>query len=195
MKLGKTVSIKQPSYIDENNELVRGTILTLNELNITYCDSPFSKKYYLHISELEAYGIYFLFEDEIYDALSPISKDMADMHFKARLGDDPQFFLQSLFPQTLDDDPNGPGTIFSNMLSVIGIKASENCSCKRHAIEMNIRGPEWCLNNLDTIISWLKEESAKRNLPFIETIAKMMVKKAISKSQRLLKKEQKLANA
>jgi hypothetical protein len=59
---------------------------------------------------------------------------------------------------------------------------------------MNIRGPEWCLNNLDTILAWLKEESAKRSLPFVETIAKLMVKKAISKSQRLLKKEQESNN-
>lgn len=195
MKLGKTVSIRHPSYINEHNELVRGEITTFDQLNITYCDSPFAKKYYLHISELGAYGVYFLFEDDIYNALSPISRDVADMHFKARLGDDPQSFLQSLFPKTLDDNPNGPGTILSNMLGVIGIKASENCSCKRHAIEMNIRGPEWCLSNLDTIISWLKEESSKRNLPFIETIARLMVKKAISKSQRLLQKELKAKNA
>jgi len=194
MKLGKTISIKQPSYIDENNELIRGATKTFDELNITYCDSPFSRKYYLHITELESYGIYFLFEDDIYDALSPISRDVAEMHFKARLGDDPQSVLQNLIPRTLDDDPNGPGTIFSNMLSIIGIKASENCSCKRHAVEMNIRGPEWCLNNLDTILSWLKEESAKRSLPFVETIAKLMIKKAISKSQRLLKKEQESNN-
>lgn len=195
MKLGRTVSIRHPSHIAENNELVRGAIATFDKLNITYCDSPFTRKYYLHIAELGAHGVYFLFEDDIYDAVSPISRETAEMHFKARLGDDPQSFLQGLFPKTLDDDPNGPGTIFSNMLGVIGIKASENCSCKRHAIEMNIRGPEWCLNNLDTIMSWLKEESAKRKLPFIESIAKLMVKKAISKSQRLLKKETQLTNA
>jgi hypothetical protein len=195
MKLGKTVSIKHPSYIADNNELVSGKTSTFDELNITYCDSPFTRKYYLHIAELDAYGLYFLFEDDVYDTLSPISRDTAIMHFKARLGDDPESFLQNLFPKTLEDNPNGPGTILSNMLGVIGIKSSENCSCKRHAIEMNMRGPEWCLNNLDTVISWLKEESSKRNWPFIDSIARLMVKKAISKSQRLLKKESQLANA
>jgi hypothetical protein len=194
MKLSKPVSLKLPTYIDENNQVVRPPALLLEALSITYCDNPTAEKYYLHITELEGYGLYFLFEDEIYRALSPITVDVAQMHFKARMGDDPQAFLQNLFPKSMDDDPNGPGTILSNMLSVIGIKASENCSCKRHAIEMNTRGPEWCLENLDTIMSWLKEESAKRNLPFIETIARLMVKKAINKSQRLLKKQQ-LINA
>ena len=54
---------------------------------------------------------------------------------------------------------------------------------------MNEKGPDWCEQNLDQILGWLKEESTKRGMPFIETIAKIMVMKAIKKSRRLLEKE------
>jgi hypothetical protein len=74
------------------------------------------------------------------------------------------------------------------MISSIGIKSTPNCSCRRHAIEMNEKGVDWCQNNISLIISWLKEESQKRNLPFIETIASMVVQRAINTSRRLLKK-------
>jgi hypothetical protein len=52
---------------------------------------------------------------------------------------------------------------------------------------MNERGVDWCETNLPVILSWLKEESEKRHLPFIETIASMIVKRAIKTSRRLLK--------
>ena len=74
------------------------------------------------------------------------------------------------------------------MLSYIGINSSPNCSCKQRAIEMNIKGNDWCENNISTILGWLKEESNKRNLPFIETIAKMIVLRSIRLSKKLQKK-------
>jgi hypothetical protein len=59
---------------------------------------------------------------------------------------------------------------------------------------MNEKGPDWCDQNMDTILSWLKEESGKRGLPYVEMVAKAMVQRAINKSRRLLQKEQE-ANA
>lgn len=190
MKLSKTVTLQPSSYIDENDKVVKPLRKTFDQLNITYCDSPFQRKYYIHIAELEENGILFLFEDDIYDAVQPINKNLADMHLESLMKDDPQSFLQGLYPRTLADDPNGPGSILSDMLKMIGIKSTENCSCRRHAVEMNLRGPDWCENNLETIISWLKIESANRKLPFIETAAKLLVKRAISRSRKLISKEE-----
>jgi hypothetical protein len=104
------------------------------------------------------------------------------------LGDDPQAVLQRLMPRTLDSDPDGPGTILSGMLSAMGINSTPNCSCRARAIRMNTEGPDWCENNLQTILDWLREEAKKRKLPFVESGAKLMVQKAISKSRRLLAK-------
>ena len=103
--------------------------------------------------------------------------------------DKPEKFLQQLVPRTLDSDPDGPGTILSNMLSAMGIKSKPNCSCKKRAIHMNKMGNEWCEQNIATILEWLKEEANKRHLPFVRTVAKMMVNKAIKKSKRLLAKK------
>lgn len=102
--------------------------------------------------------------------------------------EDMQAMLQNLVPRTLDSDPNGPGTILSGMLSSLGIKSTPNCSCRRRAIHMNKMGPDWCEENLGTILGWLREEATRRKLPFVEMVAKMILKKAISKSRRLLAK-------
>jgi len=54
---------------------------------------------------------------------------------------------------------------------------------------MNTNGPEWCEENMGTILNWLQEESTKRKLPFIRSVAKLMVQRAINRSRRLLAKE------
>ena len=49
---------------------------------------------------------------------------------------------------------------------------------------MDNNGIEWCENNIDTIIGWLKEEATKRKLPFIDMAGRMLVKKAISNAKK-----------
>ena len=90
-------------------------------------------------------------------------------------------------PQTLEDFPNGPGTILSKMLTKIGIHSTPNCSCRRRAMEMNTRGPDWCAENIDTIVGWLREESAKRKLPFVDFAGKLLIQRAIKVSRKNLK--------
>lgn len=92
--------------------------------------------------------------------------------------------------QTLEDFPNGPGTILSKMLSKIGINSTPNCSCRRRAMEMNNRGPEWCAENIDTIVGWLREESEKRKLPFVDFAGKLLIQRAIKVSKKNLKLEE-----
>lgn len=104
------------------------------------------------------------------------------------------FPSQPLVPQppapTLEDFPNGPGTILSKMLSKIGIHSTPNCSCRRRAMEMNNRGPDWCAENIDTIVGWLREESEKRKLPFMDFAGKLLIQRAIKVSRKNLKVEQ-----
>lgn len=89
-------------------------------------------------------------------------------------------------PQTLEDSPNGPGTLLSKMLSKIGINSTPNCSCRRRALEMNNRGPDWCEQNIDTIVGWLKEEATKRKLPFVDFAGKVLIQRAIKLSRKAL---------
>lgn len=62
----------------------------------------------------------------------------------------------------------------------------DNCSCKRHALEMNEKGNDWCEENIDIIVGWLKDEAKRRGLPFIDAAGKMLVNSAISQSRKLL---------
>jgi hypothetical protein len=92
-------------------------------------------------------------------------------------------------PQTLDDSPNGPGTMLSKMLSKIGINSTPNCSCRRRAIEMNNKGPDWCEQNTDMIVGWLREEAQKRKLPFVDFAGKLLIQRAIKMSRKALSQQ------
>ena len=76
------------------------------------------------------------------------------------------------------------GTELKKLLSKIGIKATPNCSCNKRAILMDTNGIEWCENNIDTIVEWLKEEATKRKLPFIDMAGRLLVKQAIKNAKK-----------
>ena len=78
----------------------------------------------------------------------------------------------------------GPGTELKRLLALVGITASEGCSCYRHAVEMNRQGVDWCAANVDTIVGWLREEAAKRRLPFVDGAGRLLVKRAIRAARR-----------
>ena len=92
------------------------------------------------------------------------------------------------------EDMSGPGGHLKKYLSRIGIKASPTCSCNARARYMDFMGTTWCENNIDTIVGWLKEESEKRGLPFIDWPARVLVKKAISSSKKVQAKQFKKQN-
>ena len=81
----------------------------------------------------------------------------------------------------------GPGTELKRLLRRIGIKASPSCACNAKARVMDQneeREPGWCAANIDTIVGWLREEAAKRGLPFIDAIGRLLVRKAVRNSSR-----------
>lgn len=78
----------------------------------------------------------------------------------------------------------GAGTELKKLLAKVGIVATPNCTCNKRAITMNVRGVEWCEENIDTIVGWLREEANKRKLPFIDMAGKAIVKMAIKRAKR-----------
>lgn len=180
------ITIQQPPFTDtKTNKVVNPPPITLQNLSIIFIDNEESRSLSAQIKYLPT--LLNLYENEYYSNLGDYKKSQLEQRVLEILGNDPQKVLQSLFPKTLEQDPNGPGTILSDMIKTIGITSSPTCSCRRHAIEMNTNGPEWCENNIDTIIGWLKEEAEKRKLPFMDSLAKLIVQRAINKSKRLLK--------
>jgi len=78
----------------------------------------------------------------------------------------------------------GPGGYLKAMLRSLGITASSACSCNARAAEMDRKGCDWCEENIDTIIGWLREEATKRRLPFLDAAGRLLVKRAIHKARR-----------
>ena len=161
----------------------------INELNIFYTDSPKNKRIHVMIEHFPV-GVQLWGPNE-YDSVGDWTQTQAEQRLKSLINNNIYKFLSSLFRPTGDDNPDGPGTILAGMFSGLGIKTSPTCSCKKHMKEMNLRGNDWCEQNMDTIIGWLKMESERRKLPFVDMVARAIVKSAIKKSRRLLIKKQK----
>jgi len=75
---------------------------------------------------------------------------------------------------------SGVGSILARWLKGIRIKPAEGCACLRRQRELDIRGPDWCAANLVVIVGWLREEAGRRGLPFIESAARLLVRRAIA---------------
>lgn len=184
MKLNEIVTIYPPPYTDQNNQLINPPPLVMDELDVTYHDNPAAKIVSATIKNIP--GSFMIVNGIDYEKLGDVSRSVLEKLLYESIKDDTAQKLRSKFPKTLEENPNGPGTILTNMISTMGIKSTPNCSCRRHAIEMNEKGPDWCEENISTILSWLKEESAKRHLPYIESVASLVVKRAIKTSRRLM---------
>lgn len=82
---------------------------------------------------------------------------------------------------------HGPGSHLKMILKKFGINHKEDCACKDHALKMDMmeqQDPGWCEKNIETIIGWMREEAGKRRLPFIEIIARGLVKLAIKRANK-----------
>lgn len=190
MKLNETVTIYPPPYTDiTTNQLINPPPLVMDELDVTYHDNPAAKIVSATIKNIP--GSFVIANGMDYEKLGDVSRSVLEKLLYESIKDDTAQKLRSKFPKTLEENPNGPGSILTNMISTMGIKSTPNCSCRRHAIEMNDKGPDWCEENMTTILGWLKEESVKRHLPYIESVASLIVKRAIKTSRRLIEQEAK----
>lgn len=182
--LNSPITLNPPPYTDNStNKVVTPEPIVLNELKISYIDTPHEKSVVARIDNTPAHV--YLFTGDQYDVMGDWTQAQAEAALKARLGDDIQASLQAMYPRTLEQDPDGPGSILTGMIKTLGISSSSTCSCRRHALEMNDKGPDWCEENMETILSWLRDEAKKRGLPFIDMVGKAMVQRAINRSRKL----------
>lgn len=83
------------------------------------------------------------------------------------------------------ENPAGAGTQLKRLLARVGIKASDTCSCTARATKMDEMGIEWCEQNINEITGWLKEEAARRNLPFLAYPTKVLITRAIKIAKKV----------
>jgi hypothetical protein len=187
MKLSQSIKIQPPPYSDNSGKIINPPEVKLDQLDLMFIDNPISKTISAQIISLPINMIVWSGSD--YDLIGDWTKSQAEKRLESILGDDPSTYIRSLYPQTLEEHPNNPGTVLSKMIKSVGIQMTDSCSCKRHALEMNIRGNNWCEENIDTVVGWLREEASRRGLPFIDTLGKLLVGRAIKKSRKLLANE------
>jgi hypothetical protein len=188
MILNNPITINPPPQTDNTGKVVNPPQIQLSVLDVTYHDNPINNILSATIRNIPGHIV--LLQGDTYILAGDYTQSFIENKLRSELGEDPAKKLRSMFPKTLEEDPDGPGTILTGMISSIGIKSTSNCSCRKHAIEMNTLGNDWCEENIGTVLGWLKEESTKRNLPFVEMVAKLMVQRAIKTSRRALKKKE-----
>lgn len=80
--------------------------------------------------------------------------------------------------------PSGPGTELKALLAKIGIHASPTCKCNSMAKKMDQWGPEESLNHIEEIVDVMAETAKKRNLPFLRTAGRILVRQACRISRK-----------
>lgn len=80
--------------------------------------------------------------------------------------------------------PVGPGDRLHWLLKRFGIKYTEGCTCKAMQLQMNEWGPKGCREHMDKILDHMAKEAKRRNLPFLRSGAKILVRLAIRQSER-----------
>jgi hypothetical protein len=181
MKLENQINVQPPPYSDNSGQIITPDAIVTNELEVVYADDPKRKTVNVTITHFPL-PVTLLSGD----AYKEWTKADLESKLKDILGSNPSGVLRSLFPKTMEEEPNGPGTQLARMIKTLGIHMSDSCSCRRHAINMNEKGNDWCAANIDTVVGWLREESQRRGLPFVDMVGKVMVNRAVKKSRKLL---------
>jgi hypothetical protein len=81
----------------------------------------------------------------------------------------------------------GVGTELKALLWWFGLKPKEGgqtCKCDKRAAYMDKVGIEWCEQQFDLVIEWLREGASDLKVPFIETAARVLLKRAIANAKR-----------
>jgi hypothetical protein len=81
----------------------------------------------------------------------------------------------------------GPGTELSKLLKRFGIKATPACKCRAVVARMDAWGPDECSKpaRVDEVVAVMREEAAKRGLPFLDSVGRLLVRRAISRARAI----------
>lgn len=95
----------------------------------------------------------------------------------------PRFLNDKLLENLPEDSyktyvPSGsPGSALESLLKDAGITASPSCNCAQYRDLMNLYGVEWCLDNVDTIVGWLKKATLTPKI-VLEELVKLALESA-----------------
>lgn len=87
------------------------------------------------------------------------------------------------YPRKPKCNPCLAGTALKKLLGHLGIYPSDSCSCNSRAKYMDEMGCQWCEDNIEEIVGWLKDEAHTRGLPFWDVVGTNLVKMSIRKAR------------
>jgi hypothetical protein len=89
-------------------------------------------------------------------------------------------------PEAVAVSQDGPGSKLKKLIGLFGFTTKSCSRCGRRAAEMDRQGASWCRQNLETIVGWLREEAARRRIPFSDRLARKLILTAIRQAERHL---------
>lgn len=94
---------------------------------------------------------------------------------------------------------NGPGTELKALLAgwPFRIVATPDCKCTSRAAYMDAKGCDWCESpdGMAEIMGFLREAAEERGLPFFDTAARLLVRRAIANARKAEARRAKEAEA
>ena len=90
-------------------------------------------------------------------------------------------------PQPAPAAPShGPGTELSKLLKRFGIEPTPTCVCRAKAAQMDAWGVEECSKpeRIEEVVGVMREEAKDRGLPFVDTAARLLVRRAIANARK-----------
>ena len=81
----------------------------------------------------------------------------------------------------IKESKEGPGTTLHTIITWF-IPKPEGCDCPNRVTVMNSWGKDRCLQELPTILSWLRESALDNNIPYSEYVIATVVKNIIKYS-------------
>lgn len=83
-----------------------------------------------------------------------------------------------------DLKPIRPGMRLTKLLEYIGINKVPGCGCEAMSVKMDRWGPSGCRDNMDEIVSKMRDQATERQLDFSERGARWMVRLAIKLAEQ-----------
>lgn len=80
--------------------------------------------------------------------------------------------------------PCGVGCQLKRLLASMWVVSTESCLCNQHAAIMDAWGPDVCLQRINEIVGWMREEAHVRGLIFSDIAAGQLVRIACRRARK-----------
>lgn len=92
--------------------------------------------------------------------------------------------IETGVPEVKQNTGERPGQELKRLIARLGFKGSAGCKCSSHTKQMDENGADWCEENIELIVGWLRDSAKKQGIPFVSFVARKIVKMAVKRSRK-----------